>query len=133
MKCGRRGVLFVLSLIVVTLIFLLATTFVSVNRTQMEMSRDASTRQAARLAAVSGQDYARMRLESDPSWGLPTGANSAFTRSTDVAGLTVWEGETDSTVSVVGVAATTKPHSLSIFRPPPRIWWLSRQSISGRS
>ncbi len=99
----RRGVLFILSLIVVALVFLLATTFVSVNRTQMAMSRDASARQIARLAAVSGQDYARMRLEADPSWGLPSGSNSAFTRVTDVNGLTVWEGETDSTISVVGI------------------------------
>ncbi len=66
--CQERGSVLLLTLVLTSMLALLATTFTASARNQMQLARDATAALRAELAAQSGLEYTRMQLTLDPTW-----------------------------------------------------------------
>lgn len=79
----RKAIALMMTLIVAALLLMLTSAFFSVNTEQIRLQRNSEVTQRASAAALSGLEYARMRLEADSLWGIPD-QGRAHSRSTDV-------------------------------------------------
>ncbi|MCA9792465.1 MAG: hypothetical protein KC910_11740 [Candidatus Eremiobacteraeota bacterium] len=81
----------------------IATAFLAIHRNSLGVLAASGQSLLAREASLSGINYARMRLESDSNWGVPSGANKSLQPVVGMGPFLVWEGEDNGTVQVVGV------------------------------
>lgn len=84
----RLGIALFLTLLTCTVLLLLVGAFFQVNRNQLQLRRNDSRAQKAQQAALSGLEYARMRLEVNRRWGTP---DSTTDRTIHSPGLTIYE------------------------------------------
>lgn len=96
-RSERRAVALILTLMITSLLLMLLGSFFSLNSDQIRLLGRTQLDDQALEAARSGLEYARMRLEMDPSWGLP-GRDTA--RRINSSGMQIWE--TDNTASSAG-------------------------------
>jgi hypothetical protein len=82
---------------------MLAGAFLTLGRSQLALGGTVDQLDAADQACLSGVEYARMRLEHDATWGIPTGANSPPTLVHDHPLLRVWESRQNGTFHVAGI------------------------------
>lgn len=78
----HRAIALMMTLLVTMLLLMLTSAFFSVNTDQIRMQRNGEMAQRASAAALSGLEYARMRLEADSLWGIPD-QGRAHSRSTE--------------------------------------------------
>jgi hypothetical protein len=97
MRRGRRAIALIMTLMVTSVLLMMVSAFFNLNRDQIQMRRVGEQAVRAQAAALSGLEYARMRLELDTNWGIP-GAGCA--RNISSAGLNVYE---DDTFTAAGV------------------------------
>ena len=78
------------TLILATLMLMMTTAFFYTQQDQLRFQRQSEGGLKAKQAALSGLDYARMRLEADPLWGLP---KSNHDRNLSIPGLQIFEDD----------------------------------------
>ncbi len=66
----KRGIALISTLIVASLLMMLAAVFLKMNDASFSLGARADKNQIALEAAQTGIEYARMRLETDPNWGI---------------------------------------------------------------
>ena len=97
MRKRRRAIALIMTLMVTSVLLMMVSAFFNLNRDQIQIRRVGEQAVRAQAAALSGLEYARMRLEVDTNWGIP-GAGCA--RNISSAGLNVYE---DDTFTAAGV------------------------------
>lgn len=100
----RRAIALVLTLVLSSLLLMLTTAFFSVHIEQIRFQSQTQDSFLARQAALSGLDYARMRLESDAGWGIPK-SNKDITVT--IPGLRIVENDS------LGAGAANLPKSFN--------------------
>ncbi|MFN8611768.1 MAG: hypothetical protein U0931_29760 [Vulcanimicrobiota bacterium] len=86
----RRAIALVLTLMATAFLLVLLSAFFAGNMSQTHTRTVDEKRLRAQQAALSGIEYARMRLELQPRWGLP---GQGLSRSIQTAGLQVLESD----------------------------------------
>ncbi len=86
----RRAIALMMTLLVTSVLLILVSAFFNLNRDQIQMRRAGEKAVRAQAAALSGLEYARMRLEVDSNWGLP---NSGCARNISSGGLNIFESD----------------------------------------
>ncbi|MCE7873868.1 hypothetical protein DYH09_26335 [bacterium CPR1] len=114
----REGIGLAVVMVVVTLLSILTGAFLVLNQSNFVLLRRSAEKMRSEQAALSGLQYARMRLEANSAWGLPAGPNEAFAggpiQRLDVPGqMTVWEDG----YCVVGIIAPEQAHFQIYFQP----------------
>ncbi|MGE0487833.1 MAG: hypothetical protein AB7S38_01330 [Vulcanimicrobiota bacterium] len=105
MAKNKQGIALFIAIVVVTVLTILAVSFVALNRQHLRLLSVSDAHLKAEQATRSGVEYARMRLDSDPAWGTPSGTNQALAEVVNMPGMVVFEGERDGVYQVVGVLA----------------------------
>jgi hypothetical protein len=90
----KRGIAIISTLIVASLLMMLAAVFLKMNDTSFSLGSRADKNEIALQAAQTGIEYARMRLETDSNWGVVSALPKLGSRS---GGLEVVEIENLST------------------------------------
>lgn len=86
----RRAIALIMTLLVTSVLLILVSAFFNLNRDQIQIRRAGENSVRAQAAALSGVEYARMRLEVDSNWGLP---GSGCARTINSQGLNVYESD----------------------------------------
>lgn len=117
---SKRGIGLAIAMVLMALLSMLATAFLTLNQSNFAMLRRSGETSRAQMAALSGLEYARMRLEANTAWGrvdpvgqppFPTGRIVV-----DLPGkMTVWEDG----FCVVGVLPEAQAHFQIYFQPGP--------------
>lgn len=99
----ERGFGLYMAILVVMVISIMSLAFVALNRQSIGLLKVSGAHLKAEQAARSAVSYARMRMASRPDWGIPSGSNRALAPLAALPAMTVYEGERDGVVTVVGV------------------------------
>jgi hypothetical protein len=86
----RRAIALMMTLLVTSVLLMLVSAFFTLNRDQIQLRRAGEKAVRAQAAALSGLEYARMRLEVDSFWGIP---GSGCARTITSGGLKVYEND----------------------------------------
>jgi len=111
-RSQQRGIALFLTLVVTSLLLMMTTAFLCNTQDQLRLQRNSERGLKATQAALSGLDYARMRLEADPRWGIPkAGKNRSYT----IPGLRILEDDkigtgADRSFCCVGVLDQGQSH-----------------------
>ncbi|MBT9583039.1 hypothetical protein IV102_06810 [bacterium] len=87
----KRGFALMLTLMLTSLMLMMVTAFFYTHQEQLRFQRESEVGTRASQAAQSGLDYARMRLEADPLWGVPLLAHDL---TLTIPGLHIFENDT---------------------------------------
>lgn len=112
----KRGIALFVTLLVVAIFAVLSSAFLGLNRANLQLFTGSRTALELGALADTAVEYARLRLDSVPGWGLPTGTDRPLESVVATPDLTVYEGEADGVVSVVGV--TKAGHFQLHFQAP---------------
>lgn len=132
----RRAIALVLTLLVTGFLLTLLSAFFSSNRDQINFRTVDEKRIRAQQAALSGIEYARMRLELQPRWGLP---GQGLSRSFQAGGLRVIESDQELAGGrplfvCVGLLKDGASHfQISLMAPGGSVADLSNGSLSDLS
>lgn len=112
MKRPHSGIALILTLILTSLLLLLVGAFFALNQEQIRFRVADENEVRAQQAALSGLEYARMRLEVDPLWGIP---GQGRQRNFQTEGLTIFENDrflanSDELFLSVGLLADGESH-----------------------
>jgi len=123
MKKRRQGIALILTLMIATLLAMLAAAFIGVNQSNIRLITSQELQRKAFEAAQSGVDYARMRMERCTTWGEPTLHDPEVPGGPDVPEvIQVFESEAgvapNVTYQVVGVLKGGESHFQLAFRSP---------------
>lgn len=112
-RCNRGSVL-LLTLVLTSMLAMLATTFNASVRNQMQLARNAVSALHAELAAQSGLEYTRMQLMLDPTWA---GTDGQMLMLDDQAGFSVERLDIpDPNNAVVGSLRISGTEGMSLYR-----------------
>ncbi|MBS2036269.1 hypothetical protein JST97_14860 [bacterium] len=120
MRKRYRAIALIMTLMVTSVLLIMVSAFFSLNRDQIQLRRAGDATLRAQAAALSGLEYARMRLEVDGTWGLP---GSGCARNISSPGLKVFENDRFSaggidTFCCVGVLDEGQSHFQINFVDP---------------
>ncbi|MEW6283233.1 MAG: hypothetical protein AB1758_31785, partial [Candidatus Eremiobacterota bacterium] len=115
-----RGMALITVLLAATVLSIMLSAFLQVNRSQLSLAGGVRSLRKANLAAQSGLKFAWMRLEAQPSWGIATAPNASVQLSVDTEAFRVFEGVDNFTHVAVGIIDGGEAH-FQIYVQSPKM------------